>query len=83
MQSRPERIRDAPHPYSKWVAAAGNAGIAPGVTLMFTVSWQVLVITFITGLAVDRCWHGPARVGCLPSSPSSPVLRSSPWWRRA
>jgi uncharacterized membrane protein YjjP (DUF1212 family) len=35
-----ERIRDAPHPYSKWVASAGNAAIAPGVTLLFTVSWQ-------------------------------------------
>jgi uncharacterized membrane protein YjjP (DUF1212 family) len=49
-----ERIRDAPHPYSKWVASAGNAAIAPGVTLLFTVSWQILVITFITGFAVDR-----------------------------
>ena len=49
-----ERIRSAPHPYSKWVASAGNAGIAPGVTLLFTVSWQILVITFITGFAMDR-----------------------------
>src|SRR5215207_4135258 len=49
-----ERIRDAPRPYSEWVASAGNAGIAPGVTLLFTVSWQILVITFITGFAVDR-----------------------------
>jgi uncharacterized membrane protein YjjP (DUF1212 family) len=49
-----ERIRDAPHLYSGWVASAGNAGIAPGVTLLFTVSWQILVITFLTGFAVDR-----------------------------
>jgi uncharacterized membrane protein YjjP (DUF1212 family) len=49
-----ERIRNAPHPYSEWIAAAGNAGIATGVTLLFTVSWQILVITFIAGFAVDR-----------------------------
>jgi uncharacterized membrane protein YjjP (DUF1212 family) len=49
-----ERIRDAPRLYSGWVASAGNAAIAPGVTLLFTVSWQILVITFVTGFAVDR-----------------------------
>ena len=54
MRSDLERIREAPHPYSEWVTSAGNAGIAPGVTLLFTVSWQILVIDFITGLDVDR-----------------------------
>jgi uncharacterized membrane protein YjjP (DUF1212 family) len=49
-----ERIRKAPHPYSRWLASAGNAAIAPGVTLLFTLSWQILVIAFITGFAVDR-----------------------------
>ena len=49
-----ERIRRAPRLYSGWVASAGNAAIAPGVALLFTVSWQILVITFITGFAVDR-----------------------------
>ena len=49
-----EEIRDAPRLYSDWVASAGNAAIAPGVTLLFTVSWQILVITFLTGFAVDR-----------------------------
>ena len=49
-----ERIRHAPRLYSGWVASIGNAAIAPGVTLLFTVSWQILVITFITGFAVDR-----------------------------
>jgi uncharacterized membrane protein YjjP (DUF1212 family) len=49
-----ERLRHAPRPYSGWVASAGNAGIATAVTLLFTVSWQILVITFLTGLAVDR-----------------------------
>ena len=49
-----EKIRDAPRLYSGWVASAGNAAIAPGVTLLFTVSWQILAITFLTGFAVDR-----------------------------
>jgi uncharacterized membrane protein YjjP (DUF1212 family) len=49
-----ERIRNAPRLYSGWVASVGNAAIAPGVTLLFTVSWQILVITFLTGFAVDR-----------------------------
>jgi uncharacterized membrane protein YjjP (DUF1212 family) len=49
-----ERIRKAPRLYSGWVASVGNAAIAPGVTLLFTVSWQILVISFLTGFAVDR-----------------------------
>jgi uncharacterized membrane protein YjjP (DUF1212 family) len=59
-----ERIRRAPHPYSKWVASAGNAAIAPGVTLLFTLSWQILVITFISGFAVDRllAWASARRL---------------------
>jgi uncharacterized membrane protein YjjP (DUF1212 family) len=49
-----ERIRNAPRLYSEWVASAGHAAIAPGVTLLFTLSWQILVITFLAGFAVDR-----------------------------
>ena len=49
-----ERLRNAPRLYSGWVASAGHAAIAPGVTLLFTVSWQILVITFLAGFAVDR-----------------------------
>jgi uncharacterized membrane protein YjjP (DUF1212 family) len=59
-----ERIRRKGHPYSEWVAAAGNAAIAPGVTLLFTISWQILAITFITGFAVDRllAWASARRL---------------------
>ncbi|MCE3276319.1 MAG: threonine/serine exporter family protein [Propionibacteriaceae bacterium] len=59
-----ERLRNAPRPYSGWVASAGNAAIAPGVTLLFTVSWQILVITFIAGFAVDRllAWANARRL---------------------
>jgi uncharacterized membrane protein YjjP (DUF1212 family) len=62
--NRLEKIRNAPHPYSRWVASAGNAGIAPGVTLLFTVSWQILLITFITGFAMDRllAWASSRRL---------------------
>jgi uncharacterized membrane protein YjjP (DUF1212 family) len=57
-------IRDAPRLYSKWIASAGNAAIAPGVTLLFTVSWQILMITFIIGFAVDRllAWASARRL---------------------
>ena len=77
-----ERIRDAPRPYSKWVASAGNAAIAPGVTLLFTVSWQILVITFIAGFAVDRLlvWASARRLPPFFSQLAG--RRSSPWWRR-
>ena len=78
-----ERIRDAPRLYSDWVASAGNACIAPGVTLLFTVSWQILVIPSSPALPWIDCWYGPARVGCRRSSPSSRLPRSSPWWPRA
>jgi uncharacterized membrane protein YjjP (DUF1212 family) len=59
-----ERVRNAPRPYSGWVASAGNAGIATGATLLFTVSWQILVITFLTGLTVDRllAWASARRL---------------------
>ena len=37
---------------------------APGVTLLFTVSWQILLITFLAGFAVDRLlvWAGARRL---------------------
>jgi uncharacterized membrane protein YjjP (DUF1212 family) len=59
-----KRIRDAPRLYSEWVASVGNAAIAPGVTLLFTVSWLILVITFLAGFAVDRllAWASARRL---------------------
>jgi uncharacterized membrane protein YjjP (DUF1212 family) len=59
-----EAIRRAPRLYSEWVASTGNAAIAPGVALLFTMSWQILVITFLTGFAVDRLlvWAGRRRL---------------------
>ena len=49
-----ERIRTAPHPYPQWVSTAGNAGVGAGVSLVFTTSWKIVLITFVTGCVVDR-----------------------------
>ena len=42
------------HRYPEWVATAGNAGVGAGVVLLFTTSWQVIVVTFVMGCLVDR-----------------------------
>jgi uncharacterized membrane protein YjjP (DUF1212 family) len=42
------------HRYSPWVATAANAGVAAAVVLIFTLSWQVIVVTFVMGCLVDR-----------------------------
>lgn len=49
-----ERIDAAPHPYPQWLSTAGNAGVGAGVALLFTTSWKIVVITFLTGCVVDR-----------------------------
>ncbi len=49
-----QRIRSADHPYPAWVAVIGNAGVAAGVSLLFTTSWKIVLITFLTGCVVDR-----------------------------
>jgi uncharacterized membrane protein YjjP (DUF1212 family) len=47
-------IRSAAHPYPAWVAIIGNAGVAAGISLLFTTSWKIILITFLTGCLVDR-----------------------------
>lgn len=49
-----ENIRSAAHPYPAWVSMAGNAGVAAAVALLFTTSWKIILITFLTGCVVDR-----------------------------
>lgn len=49
-----EQIRSAAHPYPAWVSTAGNAGVAAAVSLLFTTSWKIILITFLTGCVVDR-----------------------------
>jgi uncharacterized membrane protein YjjP (DUF1212 family) len=48
-----ERIRSAPHPYARWVSMLGNAGVGPAASLLFTTSWKIILITFLTGCFVD------------------------------
>src|SRR5690606_28982160 len=40
--------------YPWWLVMFGNAGIAAGVSLMFTSSWRVVLVTFIIGMLIDR-----------------------------
>jgi uncharacterized membrane protein YjjP (DUF1212 family) len=49
-----DRIIAAPHPYPQWLSTAGNAGVGAGVSLLFTTSWKIVLITFLTGCVVDR-----------------------------
>jgi uncharacterized membrane protein YjjP (DUF1212 family) len=48
-----EHIRSAPHPYPRWVAMVANASVGPAVSLLFTVNWKIVLVTFGTGLVVD------------------------------
>lgn len=49
-----EDILKKPKKYPWWVVMIGNAGIATGVSLMFTTSWRVILTTFVMGMCVDR-----------------------------
>jgi uncharacterized membrane protein YjjP (DUF1212 family) len=47
-------IRGAKHRHPEWVSMLGNAGVGVGSVLLFTASWKVLLITFISGCLLDR-----------------------------
>jgi uncharacterized membrane protein YjjP (DUF1212 family) len=53
-----DRIRSAPHPYPRWVSFLTNAMVGPAVCLLFTLSWKVMLITFLTNCVVDRMLAG-------------------------
>jgi uncharacterized membrane protein YjjP (DUF1212 family) len=53
-----DRIRSAPHPYPRWVSFLSNALVGPAVSLLFTLSWKVMLITFLTNCVVDRMLAG-------------------------
>lgn len=48
-----ERIRSAPHPYPRFMSILGHAGVAPAASLLFTTSWKIILVTFLTGGLVD------------------------------
>jgi uncharacterized membrane protein YjjP (DUF1212 family) len=47
-------VRAARPRYPWWVSMLGNAAVGIGVVLLFTTSWQVLVITLLSGCLLDR-----------------------------
>jgi len=53
-----EKIRSGPHPYPRFLAMVGNAGLATAVSLIFTTNWKILVLTFLTGCIVDLLLRG-------------------------
>jgi uncharacterized membrane protein YjjP (DUF1212 family) len=52
-----ERIRSSRHPYPRIVATIGSAGVASAATLLFTTSWKIILVAFVTGLLVDAVLH--------------------------
>jgi hypothetical protein len=42
--------------YPWWVSMLGNAGVGVGVVLLLSTSWQILLITLMSGCLLDRCW---------------------------
>ncbi len=54
------------HRYRPWVPTAANAGVAAAVVLIFTTSWQVIVVTFVMGCLVDRMLTWLASKGVPP-----------------
>ena len=65
-EARPalERIRSAAHPYPRWIALVGNAGVGPAVSLLFTTNWKLLLLSFASGCLVDLllAWFDRRRV---------------------
>jgi len=59
-------IRSARPRYPWWVSMLGNAGVGVGVVLLFTTSWQVLLITLLSGCLLDRLLDALGRVRVPP-----------------
>lgn len=49
-----EKILKETQRYPWWVIMLGNGGIVAGVSLMFSNSWRIVVVTFVIGLLTDR-----------------------------
>ncbi len=43
----------APPPYSRWIALLGSGGIAAGVSLTFSTSWLLALISFAAGTGAE------------------------------
>ena len=49
-----DNILNTPRTYPWWLIMIGNASIVAGVSLMFTNSWRVVMVTFVIGALTDR-----------------------------
>ncbi|HYH35735.1 MAG TPA: threonine/serine exporter family protein [Nocardioides sp.] len=49
-----DRISHASPPYPPWIATLGSGGIAAGVTLTFSTSAVLLLISFVAAVGMDR-----------------------------
>jgi uncharacterized membrane protein YjjP (DUF1212 family) len=49
-----DRISYQPPPYPRWVSGLGAGGIAAGVTLTFSTSLLMMVISFLAAVTMDR-----------------------------
>jgi uncharacterized membrane protein YjjP (DUF1212 family) len=47
-----DQIRSAEHPYPRWIAMLGGAGVGPAASLLFNAPWKILLLTFLTGCLV-------------------------------
>jgi uncharacterized membrane protein YjjP (DUF1212 family) len=59
-------IRAARRRYPWWVSMLGNAGVGVGSVLLFSTSWQIIVITLVSGCLLDRLLTGLERVRMPP-----------------
>ena len=59
-------IRAARRRYPWWVSMLGNAGVGVGSVLLFSTSWQILLITLMSGCLLDRVLAGLERVRMPP-----------------
>lgn len=53
-EARLDAIIRQPKTFPWWLTMLGSGLIVAGVSLMFTSSWQVILVTFVIGLLVDR-----------------------------
>ncbi len=52
-----EQIIESEKKYPAWLKTLGNAGVAAGVTLLFTSSPLIVAITFVIGCIIDKLIH--------------------------
>lgn len=49
-----DRISFQPAPYPRWVSSLGAGGIAAGVSLSFSTSWLLVLLSFLAAAGMDR-----------------------------